>query len=208
MEEDMLRIRMIRHTLAAGAVMLLASTVAAQSAVMPLPHVVAVDGQGTTFAQVIQFTPADAYWPMVVLDVEGTPALLVVRPHGPVDTVANASAGGETVYFTSAGCMGDALVNPAEGFQQQVGAVFGVAGPDATLGTYRLYRSTTMTAVRTRIASAWANGVCQDGTANVFLLPAEEVVPNPLEGYVGPTVAVPDQTWSISGGTRIIPPGP
>jgi hypothetical protein len=208
MEDRMPASNVMRPMLAAAAMMCVAATVAAQSAVMPLPHVVSVDGQGTTFAQVIQFTPADAYWPMVVLDVAGTSALLVIRPHGPVDTVANASAGGETVYFTSAGCMGDALVNPAEGFQQQVGAVFGVAGPDATLGTYRLYRSTTMTAVRTRVASAWANGVCQDGTANVFLLPAEEMVPNPLEGYVGPTVAVPDQTWSISGGTRIIPPAP
>jgi len=198
----------IRISFVVAVVTLLASTTAAQTAVMPLPQVVAVDGQGTAFSQVIQFTPSDAYWPMVVLDLEGTSALFVIRPHGPVDTVANTSAGGETVYFTSAGCTGDALVNPVEGFQQQVGTAFGVAGPDATLGTYRLYRSTTMTAVRTRIASAWANGVCQDGAANVFLLPAEEVVPNPLEGYVGPTVAVPDQTWSISGGTRIIPPAP
>jgi hypothetical protein len=175
---------------------------------MPLPHVVAVDGQGTAFGQVIQFTPAEAYWPMVVLDVEGTPALLVIRPHGPVDTVANTSAGGETVYFTSAGCTGDPLVNPATGFQEQVGTVFGVAGPDATLGTYRLYRSTTTTAVRTRIASAWANGACQDGSANISLLSAEEVLPNPLEGFVGPTVAVPDETWSVAGGTRIIPASP
>jgi len=198
----------IRISFVVAVVTLLASTTAAQTAVMPLPQVVAVDGQGSAFSQVIQFTPSDAYWPMVVLDVEGTPALLVVRPHGPIDTVANASAGGETVFFTSAGCTGDPLVNPATGFQEQIGTVFGVAGPDPTLGGYRLYRSTTLSPVRTRIVSAWADGVCQDATANIFLLPAEEVLPNPLEGYVGPTVAVPDQTWSISGGTRIIPPAP
>ncbi len=192
----------------AATMTLLVSTAAAQTAVMPLPHVVAVDGQGTTFAQVVQFTPADTYWPMVVLDVEGTPALLVIRSHGPVDTVANTSADAGTVYFTSPGCTGDPLVNPATGFQEQVGTVFGVAGPDPTLGTYRLYRSTTMTPTRTRIASAWVDGFCQDVTANIFVLAAEEVLPNPLEGFVGPTVAVPEQRWSISGGTRIIPPAP
>jgi len=200
----------MRSVIAAAALMCCAATVAAQSAVMPLPHVVAVDGQGLKFAQVIQFTPADAYWPMVVLDVEGIPALLVVRPRGPVDTVANTSSDRGTVHFTSPGCTGDPLVNPApaNGFQQYVGTMFGVAGPDPTLGTYRLFRSTTLTPVKTRISSAWVDGFCQDVSYNISVLAAEEVLPNPLEGYVGPTVAVPDQMWSIAGGTRIIPPAP
>lgn len=186
-----------------------ASTVAAQSAVMPLPAVTVVDGDGKTVGEVVDiFETSNVTHAVIVINVDGIPAFLHVRDYGLINFIASTSDGVASLYFSDPGCSGDAAIGQWGGIPDIVGARFGVAGPDPTLGTYKLYRSTATATVTFQFQSAWTGGVCMEGPGNVSLYPAEEVIPNPLEGFHGPTVAQPDRTWSLVGGTTIIPPAP
>ena len=88
-------------------------------------------------------------------------------------------------------------------------AVFRIAGPDAVSGTYRVFRSTSMETSQVSVESGWEDyppysGACNDIPATTHdLLPAEEILPNPLEGFHGPTVANPERLCRVKGGTRL-----
>ena len=72
------------------------------------------------------------------------------------------------------------------------------------MGTYRVFRSTSTQTANTPVLSYQVpNDVCHEDTASRVLVPAEEVIPNPLEGFHGPTLANPERTWTIEGGDRI-----
>jgi len=47
-------------------------------------------------------------------------------------------------------------------------------------------------------------GYCQDQPGNqINKAPGEEILPNPLDGFHGPTVANPERLLTIKGGTRL-----
>jgi hypothetical protein len=205
--------RATRAVVLSFVLLMLAAAAAAQSARMPLPGLKIVDADGKTVGEAVDIhcdTGNSDCWPVVVILVDGVPAFLHMRPFGLIDRVATQSPSQGTVFFSSDGCVGAAAVNQAGGLELLVARThFGVAGPDPTLGIYKLYRSTSTTATTFAVESKWANGVCDSNpSGNSALFPAEEVIPNPLEGFHGPTVAEPDRTWSVQGGTTIVPPAP
>lgn len=206
----MLKNALVGRAVVMIAVLLEASIVAAQSAVMPLPVAVVKDGAGKTVGQVVGYRDrAEGIWPMVMLDIDGTLGFFVMQEFGLVDRNGFDGYSGTSVYFSGAGCMGNVALNyPISGIEQSIGTIFGVVGPHPTLGSYEVYRSTGDPAAAFSYESMWANGACVDLSGGTLLLPGEAIVPSPLEGFVGPTVAQPDRTWTVEGGTTIIPPAP
>ena len=177
----------------------------AQSSELPVPQLVVRDADGKVMAQVSGFlrVSSSSMWPMVVIDVEGTPAFLVFQPYGLIDRVAfETSPSGGSVYFTDSDCTGMPLVNPVGGLEAATGTHFGVAGPDPRTGEYVLFRSTSMTVITIATLSMWRSGICVNVVASGGLQ-AEEVIPNPLDGFHGPTTAQPDRLLTISGGDRL-----
>lgn len=173
-----------------------------QSVEMPLPGSIVVDGDGKPVAQVAGFhCDNNNCWPMVILDIEGTPAFLIMQPFGLVDRVGYPN--GPSVFFEGAGCTGTSWVNQVGGMELQVGTHFGVVGPDSVDGTYRLFRSTSTSTDWAEYLSWWANGQCSEVSGQGARFPAEEVIPNPLAGFHGPTSTEPDKTWTITGGDRL-----
>ena len=115
----------MRRTLAFAVLLFVSQLVLAQTASMPQPVAVVKDADGKVMAQVAGFMLAytgeesSTYSPVVLLDVDGTPASLLVMSWGLVDPVHWAYPGSTfsddqtgSVYFTSAGCGGAAYVNP------------------------------------------------------------------------------------------------
>ena len=186
-------------------------TVLAQSAAMPLPGLVILDADGKVMGQVAGFqTVAAAIHPFVVLNVDGKLAYLFFRSYGLIDRVASlgSATGGATVYFSSTSCTGDAYVNGVgeTSLEWLSGNSYGVAGPDFTTGTYKLYRSTTLTVAAEQLYSKWQGGVCipfSSPPQSKGVLAAEEVNPNPLAGFHGPTDAQPERVLTVSGGDKL-----
>lgn len=179
--------------------------VEAQSAELPVPQMVVKDADGKVMGQVAGFLrfSASSMWPVVVIDVDGTPAFLIFQPYGLIDRVAmeNSPSGG-SVHFTGSDCTGMPLVNPVSGLEAATGTHFGVAGPDPLTGEYRLFRSTSLTVISIATLSMWRSGICVNVVSGGGLQ-AEEVTPNPLEGFHGPTTEHPDRLLTISGGDRL-----
>ena len=174
---------------------------AAQTASLSVPVAVVKDADGKVMGQVAGFYNN---WPLLIVDVEGTPALLVYRPFGLLDRVGAQSGPGTSVYFSDGGCTGTPYVNQVGDLELSIGTHFGVAGPDPVDGTYQLYRSTEPVSSVVQISSRWTGGVCvNQSPQNIGLFPAEPVVPNPLAGFHGPTATNPERTLTISGGDRI-----
>ena len=180
---------------------------------MPVPVAVVKDGAGKTVAQVVGWVNrGEAFYPMVMLNIDGTPGFFAMDELGLCDRIGFEHGSGASVFFSGAGCTGDPAVHVPAGIEHEVGDTpggtsFGVVGPDPTLGTYKVYRSTGSPQLLS-ISSIWMNGGCLDVSESVLLAPAEEVVPSPLAGFVGPTTAEPDRSWTIEGGTVINPPSP
>lgn len=196
----------IAFCLAAFALVVVSTpTIEAQEAEMPVPQMVVRDADGKVMGQVAGFlrSSASSMWPVVVIDVDGTPAFLIFQPYGLIDRVAfeNSPSGG-SVYFTGPDCTGSAFVNPVSGLEAATGTHFGVAGPDPLTGEYRLFRSTSMTVIPIALPSMWRSGICVNVVTSGGLQ-AEEVTPNPLEGFHGPTTAQPNRLLTISGGDRL-----
>ncbi len=186
--------------------MIITPLVEAQEAEMPVPQLVVRDADGKVMAQVSGFLRQSTLemWPMVVIDVEGTPAFLVFQPYGLIDRYAfEHSPSGGSVYYTNTDCTGMPLVNFVGGLEAATGTIFGVAGPDPNTGEYRLFRSTSMTIISIATLSMWRSGICVNVVAGGGALQAEEVIPNPLEGFHGPTANQPDRLLTISGGDRL-----
>jgi hypothetical protein len=206
----MLKNVLVGRVVVTFAVLLESSIVAAQSTVMPIPVAVVKDGAGKTVGQVVGYRGgSEGIWPMVMLDIDGTPGFFVMQQFGLVDRNGSDGNSGISVYFSGAGCTGDAALNyPIGGIEAAIGTIFGVVGPYPTLGNYEVYRSTGDPPAAFSYQSMWANGACLNSSGAMLLLPGEAIVPSPLEGFVGPTVAEPDRFWTVEGGTTIIPPPP
>ena len=195
----------MKNVLLFAALVFTAHVVLAQSAAMPQPVAVVKDADGKVIAQVAGFiTDGERFSAMVVIDVEGATAFLVFQPYGLVDRVHWDSQPG-SVYFTDTLCTGNAYVNQIadDVLERHTGTVFGVAGPDPTLGTYKLYRSTSLSAPGVAISSEWRDGVCVGHGTTMQLMAAEEVIPNPLAGFHGPTTLNPERILTIDGGDRL-----
>jgi len=186
-----------------------AQLVIAQSPEMPVPNLVVKDADGKVMGQVAGFmTISTDFFPIVALNVDGKIAYLVYRSYGLIDRVASSggSSGSASVYFSNSDCIGDVYVNQISevGLEGQSGNMYGVGGPDSITGEYKLYRSTTLTVSVPSVSSKWEGGACKNyGPITVGVLAAEEVSPNPFEGFHGPTLANPERVLTIEGGTRL-----
>ncbi len=102
--------------------------------------------------------------------------------------------------------MPDGFTNPLERLNQRTVVI---TGPDGDDGTYRVFRSTSVTLgpayPESRLYFGNSTlGLCSDEPGTLLnLLPAEEILPNPLEGFHGPTVANPERLLTVKGGTRL-----
>lgn len=184
-------------------------SVAAQEAEMPVPNLVVKDADGKVMGQVSGFhSLTGQMFPFIVLSVEGKLVYLFFRTYGLIDRVASnhSGTGGPSVYFSDFDCTGDAYVNHVSHTELEAlsGNMYGVAGPDSITGEYKLYRSTTLDVTTLPLSSKWERGSCINyGPQNTSSLAAEEVTPNPLSAFHGPTTAQPDRLLTISGGDRI-----
>ena len=176
---------------------------AAQSPEMPEPLAIVVDADGKPMAQVIDI---EDFQIRVLFSFDGVPARSSLNPY------FGHFSGGGILYFSEDNCSGnaylefDSTINYLDFLNQQV---FRIAGPDAVSGTYRVFRSTSMETSQVSVESGWEDyppysGACNDIPATTHdLLPAEEILPNPLEGFHGPTVANPERLCRVKGGTRL-----
>lgn len=176
----------------------------AQSVAMPLPVAVVKDSDGLVMAQIVDLgsaASAEDMYPRVLLDVEGVMAWFMVKP------IEGLLTSGKTIYFSLDSCLGDAAIDPptATGFDSFSQTSFEVFGPDPFTGTYRLFRSTSPTTSSFSYLSKWEDGACESKRGTVTTAPAEEVLPNPLDGFHGPTVAEPARVLTITGGDRVVP---
>jgi hypothetical protein len=176
----------------------------AQSVAMPLPVAVVKDADGLVMAQIVDLgstSGAEEMYPRILLEVEGGPAWFMVKP------LEGLLTSGKTIYFSLDDCLGDAAIDlpAATGIESFTQKSFEVVGPDAIMGTHRVFRSTSAPAGAFSHFSKWEDGTCQNKRGTVTSAPAEEVVPNPLEGFHGPTVAEPDRILTIAGGDRLVP---
>lgn len=192
----------VRSSLVVFTLVLLASTGAAQTAVMPVPAAVAKDGDGKILGEIVSDNP-----PTVIVNIDGAPVALEVTPTGPV-----AKTGADDISFTGDSCLGSAYVQaPSADWEMLVGTKHIIVGPDETDGSYRVFRSTgDPEEWYTRESRYYqSSNSCDDTPSQLgFHLPAEEIIPNPLEGYHGPSISQPDRLWTVAGGTTIIPPSP
>jgi len=185
--------------------------VIAQSADMPVPGLVVKDADGKVMGQVAGFDQgpsATDFFPVVVLNVEGKLAYLVHRPYGLINKSASdaSGTGGATVYFTASDCMGDVYLDGIgeTGIEALSGNAYGVGGPDPITGEYKLYRSTTLITALESLSSKWQGGSCVNyGPVTAGVIAAEEVTPNPLAGFHGPTTLNPERILTIDGGDRL-----
>jgi len=179
-----------------GLFVLAAQPVFAQSTVMPVPGARVLDADGKVMAQVVDLGTYDSY-PRVMLKIDGVTGAFTVMPERGWFYSA------KVVYFSAASCTGVAvaITPPADsGMDAITQTSFAVVGPDRTLGTYGVYRSTSTTQASFTPASQWGSGECLDITGSVTAVPAELVTPNPLDGFHGPTTVAPDRVLTIEGG--------
>lgn len=205
--------RVFLSLVAVSFLLLAAPSIEAQSPELPVPNLVVKDADGKVMAQVVGFyreVDDNDYWPMVVIDVQGTPAILVFQPFGLIDRASFEILGGGSVYFSGPDCTGTPYVNRVgeDWLEAAIGTQFGVGGPDAMTGEYKLYRSTTTTFIIADYYSFYRKdgSGCLTSSGQAWddpLLPAEEVIPNPLEGFHGPTAANPERVLTLSGGDRL-----
>ncbi len=192
--------RSFLFTLAAISFLLTPSQSAdAQSAEMPLPIAVVKDADGKLIAQIVDIGPNEGSDPKVLLNIGGTPVPFRVSP------LKGVFESQRFAYFPFENCSGSPAITPplAIGWDSFSQTSFAVVGPDPDSGTYKVYRSTSPTPVAFSPLSYWIDGSCDGITGQTLLSPAEEVVPNPLAGFHGPTTANPERVWTIEGGTRL-----
>jgi hypothetical protein len=168
---------------------------------MPVPNLVVKDADGKVIAQVASFGLAPGDHPQIMLDIDGVLVAFGVR----LDK--GWLVNGKIVYFSESGCQGTPYIqppNPNKWWETQSETGFGVVGPDPDNGTYRMFRSTSPDVSPTFPLSNWDNGTCGTlGGGQLNLAPAEEVLPNPLGGFHGPTTANPERLLTVEGGTKL-----
>ncbi len=174
-----------------------------QSPEMPEPLGMLVDADGKPMVQVMYISTSSIH---VLFDFEGESAAFEMY-----DDYSDFENGGRAVFFSLDDCQGDVFISnslrgPLERLNQR--AIL-IAGPDADDGTYRVFRSTSLNAgpvfPESKLdfgGSSLARCSDEPGTQR-NLFPAEELLPNPLEGFHGPTVASPERLITVKGGTRL-----
>jgi hypothetical protein len=185
----------------------LSTAASAQTPEFPVPLAVVVDADGKAMVQVVSL--GDNNLPKVLFNFDGVPAAFELDvENGQFEHVNNT----KRICFTESSCYGDMYIDPpyhAENLEKLTQTSFVIAGPDDSTGTYRVYRSTSPDEVGVWISSCWVDGDslgwCMNSIAptEVSMAPAEEILPNPLEGFHGPTLANRDRLLTIQGGTKL-----
>lgn len=200
----MVKTGLLGVTVAVTAALVQSSTAAAQSAVMPLPVAVAKDGDGKVFGGISDCNP-----PTVMVEIDGVVNPFEIRADGPKALPFNQ----DEIMFQGENCSGDPYMVSVDAswYLQMTGVRLVVMGPDDIDGTYRVFRSTGSVQTIRTFESEYHQGsnTCEDVDAKQQVsVPAEEIVPSPLEGFHGPSLVHPDLRWTIDGGTKLIPPSP
>ena len=195
---------MVRRTsilMVLGIFALAAQPLLAQSTVMPVPGARVLDVDGKVMAQVVDLGTYDSY-PRVMLKIDGVTGAFTVMPERGWFYSA------KVVYFSAPSCSGVVAITPpaGAGMDAITQTSFAVVGPDPDFGTYCVFRSTSITPASFSPASQWASGECLAVTGSVTAVPAEAVIPNPLDGFHGPTTAAPDRVLTIEGGDWVSGP--
>jgi hypothetical protein len=178
-----------------------------QSSALSLPAAVATDADGKVVGQIagVEYYPfEESSVPLVFLNIDGKFTVFRLYPWG-------LEGGYDTVHFDSPNCSGTPYLRGSGRYKDMWGfsQKLGVVGPDPVAGTYRVYYQASPPVSDVTIYSEWGLGGCFDwghGMPYDFLGLAEEVIPNPLEGFHGPTLAEPDRVWTLEGGDVISPP--
>ena len=180
--------------------------VAAQSPEMPVPLAVVKDADGKPMAQILGVVSDERL--LVLFNFEGDPAIFEANF---LTGRFNFESTRKFVWFLSDDCTGPSWVSPRTTIEEvnRLPRSFVITNPDPELGTYRVFGSTSLTPEDIYPESSLNNGTT--GCANIqgvneySLLPAEEILPNPLEGFHGPKDGY-DSTegmLSMAGGTRL-----
>jgi hypothetical protein len=164
---------------------------------MSLPVAVAKDADGKVVGQIAGVSRLTEE-PMVFLNVGGKFSVFVMFSWGLEGRIP-------TVFFDSPGCMGTPYVKFSGNWGSGVWEFserLATRGPDPVAGTYRVYRRASQPVYSENIYSLWEGGECLAASGDLLdnLMLAEEVIPNPLGGFHGPTVAEPGRVWTIEGG--------
>jgi len=171
--------------------------VEAQSPEMPEPLAIVVDADGKPMVQVTAIVSDQI---QVLFNFGGVLGVFNLYPDwGQFDNR-------NYVYFMDPDCEGDVYVskNDVDNVARIQQQTFVIIGSDLTAGTYRVYRSTNYSTTSVSPSSWFSpDGSCFELGNTLDLLPAEEVLPNPLEGFHGPTLANPERLLTIKGGTRL-----
>jgi len=143
----------------------------------------------------------------VILNIGGIPALFEVNRNGLQDYSTHSTRTGN-LFYRSPDCTGEEIymnVPDTGGIEHFTGVNFAVYGPDPTSGEYVVYRSVAVSALDQEYRSEWLDQSCQSVPPDQYKYsqPAEEVVPNPLAGFHGPTRFQPERYWTISGGDKL-----
>jgi len=178
-------------------------TAEAQSPEMPVPQLVLLDADGKPMAQVVGM---DSYTVYVLFDFDGVAARFSVIANG-------VFASYSVLFFSEPNCVGDVYLSAPHSFgpwESLTPRYFAIAGPSPDDGTYRVFQSTSLDPVQPTLASVWSNptsgfGECEPwgGGGPYVYAPGEEILPNPLAGFHGPTLANPERKMSFKGGTRL-----
>lgn len=175
----------------------------AQSPEMPEPLLVLLDADGKPMVQVVGIPDYSVF---VLFDFDGAPARFSVLGNGVFYSYS-------FVFFSEPNCVGEVYLSAPSSFgpwEMLTPRYFAIAGPHPDDGTYRVFRSTSLDPTQPTLASVWNNpttgfGECvpYPGGGPYFFVPGEEILPNPLDGFHGPTVANPERKMSFKGGTRL-----
>lgn len=174
-----------------------------QSPEMPEPQLVLLDADGKPMVQVVDISGLSV---VALFDFDGVPARFSVD-------VESGFRSGSGVAFSEPNCVGKVYLSVwAFGvWEVLTQKLFTIIGPHPDDGTYRVFRSTSLDFTTDIPASVWSSptsgfGECvpyTGGGPGGGRVPAEEILPNPLFGFHGPTAANPDRRFSVKGGTRL-----
>jgi len=181
-----------------GSLLILPQLARAQSPEMPEPLLVLLDVDGKPMVQVVDISGASV---VVLFDFDGVPARFNIVPDGHFMS-------GSGVYFSEPNCGGEMYLSSPQAsavWEWLTLAYFAIHGPNSDDGTYRVFRSTSLDPVALTPGSGLSlAGECVPaGGLFSALVPAEEILPNPLAGFHGPTVADPEPRMAVKGGTRL-----
>lgn len=183
----------------------------AQSPEMPLPALVLVDADGKPMAQVVNVDvshPSPGWGTTVqvtvVFNFDNNLAAFSFNPSGDGRTI-DADL---LLRFPSGDCTGQPHLPRDRSFNYFTTerTAYVILGPDSADGTYRVYRTTQGSSTEyfnSYLDARGENCIYDNQSGQSTLYIAEEVIPNPLEGFLGPTDANPERVLTIEGGTRL-----